>query len=270
MLKTHMDAIEKQLMASYKISGNAGHSLHKGTPREGFIKDFLLKHIGKQVSVGSGELIDCRSETGQQRNQHDIVIHQNAYPRIHFGEGIDAFLAESVVATIEVKSLLTKDDLKQAVIAASRAKTLEKHIRRQVISNNDKIPPRTYVVAYNGPASLETVYNWIAPIHTELSIEYPPFPHPHFRDQMISPSIDGVFLLGTGFLYFGNTKVGFLRNEDIRQFPDTRWIYANQSEGSLLLLFLLLTEAISDSTGIAFDPLPYAVDFIASDLCGGP
>jgi len=45
MLKSHMDAVEEQLIATSKIPANSGHSLHKGTPREAFIKEFLQKHL---------------------------------------------------------------------------------------------------------------------------------------------------------------------------------------------------------------------------------
>lgn len=33
MLTSHMSAIEDRLLASFKISGNTGHGLHKGSPR---------------------------------------------------------------------------------------------------------------------------------------------------------------------------------------------------------------------------------------------
>ena len=50
MLKSHMDAIEKQLIVTSKIPANSKHSLHKGTPREAFIKQFLQNNLPKSVS----------------------------------------------------------------------------------------------------------------------------------------------------------------------------------------------------------------------------
>jgi len=41
MLKSHMDAVETSLIHISKIPANAGHTLHRGTPREAFIKEFL-------------------------------------------------------------------------------------------------------------------------------------------------------------------------------------------------------------------------------------
>src|SRR5277367_2846337 len=102
MLKAHLDAVERHLLAISKVPANAGHTLHRGTPREAFIKEFLISHLSARASVGTGEIIDATSLPRQQRNQFDIVIYKADYPKIDLGGGISAFLAESVIATIEV------------------------------------------------------------------------------------------------------------------------------------------------------------------------
>ena len=47
MLKTHLNSVENQLLVTSRIPANSGHPLHKGTPRESFIKQFLLDHLPK-------------------------------------------------------------------------------------------------------------------------------------------------------------------------------------------------------------------------------
>lgn len=74
MLKTHMDSIEDLLVANSKIPASSGHNLHKGTPREGFIKDFLKNHLSTNVSIGTGEIIDADSKPGSSRNKYDIIL----------------------------------------------------------------------------------------------------------------------------------------------------------------------------------------------------
>ena len=64
MLKSHMDAIENHLVAISKIPANSGHTLHRGTPREAFIKEFLEKHLNANVAVGTGEIIDASNNVG--------------------------------------------------------------------------------------------------------------------------------------------------------------------------------------------------------------
>lgn len=76
MLKAHMNAIENHLLAISSIPANSGHSLHKGTPREAFIKEFLELQLSETVSSGTGEIIDSNSKPGESRNQFDIVIYR--------------------------------------------------------------------------------------------------------------------------------------------------------------------------------------------------
>lgn len=95
MLKAPLDAVEDRLLATSRIPANAGHALHRGTPRESFIREFLEGHISTRVSIGTGEIIDAASTPRQPRNQFDIVIYRNDYPRLDLGGGINAFLAES-------------------------------------------------------------------------------------------------------------------------------------------------------------------------------
>ena len=82
MLKAHFDALEKVLLYKYKISANSGHTLHKGTPREAFIREFLQSHLSKRVAIGTGEIIDAQSQPNEARNQFDIVIYNNTTDKI--------------------------------------------------------------------------------------------------------------------------------------------------------------------------------------------
>jgi hypothetical protein len=122
LLKAHLEAVEQHLLAISRIPANAGHMLHRGTPREAFVKEFLIGHLSARLAVGSGEIIDASSLPREQRNQFDIIIYRADYPKIDLGGGINAFLAESVVATIEVKSLLNESELDVAIKSASNAK----------------------------------------------------------------------------------------------------------------------------------------------------
>ncbi len=45
MLYRHFKAVEDSLVALAKIQNNTGHSIHKGSPRESFIMNFLEKHL---------------------------------------------------------------------------------------------------------------------------------------------------------------------------------------------------------------------------------
>ncbi|MFT3710250.1 MAG: hypothetical protein QM817_21695 [Archangium sp.] len=254
-----MSAIEKQLAANSAIAANAGHSIHKGTPREAFIADFLESHLSNRVAIGTGEVIDAKSQAGAQRHQHDIVIYRPEYPRLSFGGGISAFLIESVVATIEVKSTLTRAELENATRAAGYLKNLTPS--RGGGFSSGYIPPKvlTYIVAYDGPKQMSTVHSWIAPIHSALGIQSPPALPPTLDERVAIPStsFDGVFVLGRGLLTYDNAPLSFISNAMRSQTPAGKWSVVEASDVALLTLFMTLTQAVAGVLSLALDPLPY-------------
>lgn len=262
MLKSHMDAREAALVAISRIPANSGHSLHKGTPREAFIREFLLSHLPENVAIGTGEIIDASSQPGAQRNQFDIVIYRKSYPKLDFGGGVSGFLIESVIATVEVKSTLTQADMEQAINAARNAKALTPNITTSFHSGY--VPPKVlnYVVAYDGPAQMQIVYNWIPQIHAALGVTIPDLPQDESqRLTAASPSIDGIFVLNKGFLYFDNVPNGFANSATRAAHPNLKWIFTDVNAGSLLLLFLFLQSATQNIEGKWLNPIPYLASF---------
>ena len=63
--------------------------MHKGTPRESFIKEFLENHLAESLAIGQGEVISSESEAGEPRNQFDIVLYKRHFPKLTFGGGIN-------------------------------------------------------------------------------------------------------------------------------------------------------------------------------------
>jgi hypothetical protein len=258
MLRAHLDAVERHLLQISQIPANAGHTLHRGTPREAFIKEFLTGHLSAKLTVGSGEIIDATSLPRQQRNQFDIVIFKADYPRINLGGNLHAFLAESVVATIEVKSLLTQEDLETAIISARRAKALQRNLVTAFTSGY--VPPGilSFVVAYDGPAQMATVRNWMRSIETAHELNASQLPQTRReRTAVLSESVEGVFVLGRGSVIFDNAPISLMTDAVIAEHPTAKYMTFSGAEGNLLLFFLLLTQAGSNTTGQWADLLPY-------------
>lgn len=261
-----MNAVEDHLLAISRIPANAGHSLHKGTPREAFIREFLESHLNSTVAIGTGEIIDANSKPNVQRNQFDIVIYKRNYPKLDFGGGINAFLAESVVATIEVKSTVDKAGIEQAVRAARAAKQLHRSEVRSFSAGY--IPPSvlSFVVAYDGPAKMETVHVWVKEAYRNQGLSEPDMPPESDRSRVAGPALEGVFVLGKGFLNFDNAPYGFIPKEVQKDHPNVHWAIAQSQKGSLLSFFLLLTMATSNADGSWLNPLPYLQEFRVFDL----
>lgn len=253
MLKSHMDAVENHLVHISQIPANAGHTLHRGTPREAFIKEFLEGHLSANVAIGTGEIIDANSQPRAQRNQFDIVIYKNNYPKLDFGGGINGFLIESVAATIEVKSVLDQPGIEQAVRAAYNAKQLVPNVTKSF--STGWVPPKVvnYVVAYDGPAQMTTVHSWIIGAHAKHNIPMPTWTQQN-RISVPGTALDGVVILNRGFVILDNSPMTL--NNQQNPAPGTHIICDSQN-GNLLMLFLALQGVCDNIQGAWLNAIPY-------------
>jgi hypothetical protein len=270
MLKSHMDAVEQQLLATSKIPANSGHSLHKGTPREAFIKEYLEAHLPSNVAIGTGEIIDANSTPGQSRNQYDIVIYKRSYPKLDFGGSISGFLIESVIATIEVKSILTQAEFGKAAKSAYNSKKLTPNTVSSF--STGYIPPRilNYVVAYDGPTSMSTVHGWINTEYQKIGIV--PTALPQDSNERVSTpgeAIDAVFVLGKGFLYLDNLPFGFVSDINRQASPTLKWVFTDSVNGNLLWLFMLIQQATANIEGKWLNAIPYLSRFTVPGIQWG-
>jgi hypothetical protein len=204
ILRWHMDSVETVLLGLLETSRSSGHPVNKGTAREHFIRAYLRDHLGEDVGVGTGEIIDGHTTIRARHNQQDIVLYRRGFPKIAIGGGIDAFLVESVIATIEVKSDLSKSELQKSVTAARTVKRLKSHLlarteggRSKRVKPQDQTGIKSYVVAYDGPKKMSTVHKWLRFMHTKARIPIPRLPDTlGERVNIQAPSVDAVFVLG--------------------------------------------------------------------------
>ena len=259
MLHAHLENSERYLIAISEVPSISGHSLHKGTPREVFVREFLGEHLPLDLAIGTGELIDYRSTVGEQRNQHDIVIYERSYPRIHLGGGINAFLVESVVATIEVKSVLDPAGVTNAVEAAKNSKQLQS----SALGGNRSVA--NYILAYRGPAKMETAFGWLADAYQHQNLKDPDVPVGN-RPSIVSPAVDGIYILGVGACIFEN-NVGYLNNPlREKDYPNETWTIMNSERGALFMLFAAMLGLFHGGDISEINPYRYMVSFSASEL----
>lgn len=226
--------------------------------------------MAENVAISTGELIDAEAQPNQGRNQFDIVVYKKNYPKLEFGGGISAFLIESVAATIEVKSTLTSVELEKAIEAAHRAKSLNPNFVSAFSSGH--VPPRVlnFVVAYDGPANMSTVKGWIDTAHQNLGINVPSLPVDQGdRTATPSPSIDGVFVLKKGFIYFDNVPQSFT-NPLRSTMSASKWVVGDTQTGNLLLLFVFLNNATSNVEGRWLNATPYLSTFHVPNISFDP
>ncbi len=262
MLLAHFDAIEKRLVAQSGEQDAAGHPLHKGTPREVFIRDFLRTHISETVNIGTGEIIDANSSSGQKRNQHDIVIYNKNFPKLNLVNNISVFFIESVIATIEVKSRITKSELKKAVLAARNCKTLESNALSGFRTGYVPPKPLCYVVSYKGPSKMQTILKWMQEIYKSEKLICPDLPLDNKeRYKHPASALDGVLVLEKGFMYYDNVPMAPDISNARRQNPNLQWCFTQSSSGNLLLFYQFLQIATQNIQAKWLNPVPYLKEF---------
>lgn len=137
------------------------HLGERGRIAEEIIHGVLLRTLPKRFSVGTGVLI---SATGDASSQTDIVIFDNFHNSPLLAEfGVGVYPVEIVYATIEVKSVLTRRELRNTLSAIRKIRKLgsKKHyvVREVALDATGKptkamrkleitVPPRSYIVAF--------------------------------------------------------------------------------------------------------------------------
>lgn len=257
MLKYHFAAVEKKLLAEFDMQKHAGHNLHKGNPREWFISQFLENHLPQRISIGTGEIIDANSKQGESRNQNDIVLYLDNFPKLNFGGITDCFLAESVVATVEVKSNLTEVEFEKAVKSAYNTKKLSLNKANEYVFGGVSSSIRSFIIAYDGPVNHSTLANWVEKVYKKLNIPLNALPNSPERVLQSASAIDGVFILNKGYVLFDNHTISLM--------PETarnRCSWTGCSEDVLLMFFLLLTNLSSSVSIFNVDITKYLKNII--------
>ncbi len=226
-LKSHLDLVEKTLLCRSSVAASSGHSIHKGTLRENFIKEFVTGHIGEDLGVSSGEIFDSERVIGDRANQIDVIIYSRDFPKIRIvSDDINAFMCESVHATIEVKSTLDFGELDTAYKVAARIGNLNNEYFKGA---NWRIC--SYLVAYDSTAKLETVAKWLIRSAAELG------------DSAQSHALCGVFVLGQGLVV--SPDLGLFMKDRTSNIIESLagnkdWLLVKQESGNLYALFFLL------------------------------
>lgn len=230
MLQSHLNAIEAVLLAQSITAQNAGHPNLRGGPREWFIRDFLSTHLPGTLEVGQGEIIDASSKPSPDpkhyRPQVDIVLYRKDVPRISLSQNDHVFLAEGVMATIEVKSLLKKSG-KNSLLQACKSSIAHKKLKRStpaVGMGYGWMPEHivTYVVAFDGPAKIKTVASWLPEICKELKSD------PNYLPEMVVILDKGIVWRKDAFpnLQYENDK------------PNKIWAVVQQKRQNIFTLFI--------------------------------
>jgi hypothetical protein len=116
IIKEYSTSVMCDFIKRAKEIKKLNHSLFKGELKELFVSDVLRSFLPSQFDIGSGIIVNGVSE---QSRQTDIVIYGNRIlPPFIKKQNLGVFPVHSVIATLEIKTSLVADELKDANDAA--------------------------------------------------------------------------------------------------------------------------------------------------------
>lgn len=116
MLRKAIMAATQNMLELYDLSGGIKHDGEKGAFREFFIAQLVRPLLPLHYGVGSGVVVDS---DGQQSRQSDLIIYgRRVLPPVLLAGDRGIFPIDSVLAAVEVKSILKKSRYKDLVDAA--------------------------------------------------------------------------------------------------------------------------------------------------------
>jgi hypothetical protein len=116
------------------------HSGDKGEFREHIIERFLRPFLPKCYGLGSGQVF---AQDGSVSDQVDIVLYDDVFSNVLFSDAANSlFPCESVYGTVEVKSVLSTEELERSIANIASVKRLQRaatdmlDVRRQAASSS--------------------------------------------------------------------------------------------------------------------------------------
>jgi hypothetical protein len=110
--KQWLDQLETIIEQEARLAGFLEHGTSVGDAREFFVRRVLRSVLPPMVHVGRGRVIGAMSKPSKQI---DIVIFDPRFPILEIESGMGLYPVEGVIATIEVKSTLNKENLNESL-----------------------------------------------------------------------------------------------------------------------------------------------------------
>jgi len=122
VFKSVLSRAEKELALGSEKAGDFHHNGIRGDERAASLMRFLQSHLPITMAIAKGEAIDFRDK---RSGQLDLIIYDKSASAPIFTGGENVLVpAEALYAVIEVKSVLSKDELEKSVEAAKTIRSL--------------------------------------------------------------------------------------------------------------------------------------------------
>ena len=242
MLLYNIESMAKKMSIDYQeVTNHIEHMGLRGSSRENILREYIKQLLPQKFAVGNGIITDVN---GTQSKQQDFFVYDafNSPIFLHM-ESSCIIPVESVYATVEVKSTLTKETLKQSIENIRSEKQLE----ITVLKNSPFIPAQFNfilgtVFSYTSDSAIETVVQNVDEICRDIPKEK-------------QPSV--ICILDKGLIV--NVLKDGMREIATMPSDSTTWgVIKNTKEINFYLFYLVLQQHLN--TAINFPPnlLKYA------------
>ncbi len=229
ILKSKFESAVYDIVGKFVKTKMINHSLTKGEEREDPLIEFLTENLPKIYSVVKGEVVDIKNISSPQI---DIMIYDNSRNIPFYSEGSYILPAEALLASIEVKSKLTQEEMRKILKNTALLKSLKPFGKPVDTSKRhrtveEKVNCRYFhsVFAYDTDISES---NW-------MKKEFERIERVANEEEIDFTSIDRIFVLNKGlinpsdlvgkeseddaetFLYFYMNLLNFLQRENSRR-----------------------------------------------------
>ena len=140
-------------LARAEASAELPHLGLRGRAREIFARNLLTPFLSPNIGTCTGVVVD--SEGGHSRQVDVIVYDKTLIPSLMFTGEEGIVPVESVLATVEVKSQLTKPELVSAVQNAHSVKALRAKFREVMMEVPAKATPICSLFAFSSDTTSE-------------------------------------------------------------------------------------------------------------------
>ena len=235
MLKEVFESISEKMKGDFDTATKmVCHPVVKGTARENALMKYLRPHIPDKFEFSEGVIIDSFDH---QSKQIDIIIHDRiATSFLQNRDLVNVIPIECVYTIIEVKSILTKEELSKCIENIKSVRSL-----KQNTITGQTSPILGFVFAYDSDSSLETVYkNFL-----ELS-----------KGVLPEHQITCICILNKGLIL----PIHKARLSSINLMPSKETLFAmhNNSSDALLMFYLLLFQGLCSITVYPPNMIAYA------------
>jgi len=107
-----LDSLGKSLEKEAELAGLLEHPTMIGTAREFIIQNILKRCLPPIIHYGSGKIFDS---DGGYSKQIDLIIFDPRFPCLEITKGSGLYPIEGVIATIEIKSTITRSEIWKAL-----------------------------------------------------------------------------------------------------------------------------------------------------------